>query len=113
MPPFSTTTFCANDANVFGTGKYATILVKVEGGETCNTCSNKSSSYTSPLLPPKELLIATPSEEAAGEFPVLMLLHGYLLYNSFYSQLIQHIASHGYIVIAPQVNFLILHLTNS
>ncbi|XP_062161714.1 chlorophyllase-2-like isoform X4 [Alnus glutinosa] len=42
-----------------------------------------------------------PSE--AGEFPLLVFVHGYLLSNSFYSQLIQHIASHGFIVIAPKL----------
>ncbi|XP_045798020.1 uncharacterized protein LOC123892259 [Trifolium pratense] len=51
--------------------------------------------------PPKSLLIATPIE--GGEFPLLLFLHGYLMYNSFYSQLIQHVASHGFIVIAPQL----------
>ncbi|KAK1295759.1 hypothetical protein QJS10_CPB15g01868 [Acorus calamus] len=50
--------------------------------------------------PPKPLLIATPTGE--GEYPVLVFLHGYLLYNTFYSQLLIHVASHGFIVVAPQ-----------
>ncbi|KAA8548682.1 hypothetical protein F0562_000366 [Nyssa sinensis] len=90
----SSSSVATSTADVFYTGKYKTVLRSVEA-ETCNTKSSLS------VLPPKPLLIATPSE--AGEFPILLLLHGYLLYNSFYSQLIQHIASHGFIVIAPQL----------
>ncbi|KAK7243124.1 hypothetical protein RIF29_37910 [Crotalaria pallida] len=75
-------------SNVFDTGNYNTELQWIESG-----------SYTVP--PPKPLLIANPLE--AGAFPLLLFLHGYLLYNSFYSQLMQHIASHGFIVIAPQL----------
>ncbi|XP_059447118.1 chlorophyllase-2 [Corylus avellana] len=80
--------------NVFDVGKYETLLRTVETG----TCATKSKL---PFPPPKPLLIAMPSD--AGEFPILVFLHGYFLYNSFYSQLIQHIASHGFIVIAPQL----------
>ena len=77
--------------NVFGFGSYTTMLQKVDSVTTSSL----------PVPPPKPLLIATPSE--TGEFPLLIFLHGYLLYNSFYSQLLQHVASHGFIVIAPQV----------
>ncbi|KAL3507832.1 hypothetical protein ACH5RR_033214 [Cinchona calisaya] len=90
--PVSTST------NVFENGKYKTELINVR--ERSSWFSTKAnSSQCSP--PPKPLLIETPSE--AGEFPVLLFLHGYLLSNSFYSQLLQHIASHGFIVIAPQL----------
>ena len=82
--------------NVFDDGKYQTVLLKVESG----SCCSKSSKV--PVPPPRPLLIATPCE--AGEFPILVFLHGYLLCNSFYSQLIQHIASHGFIVIAPKAS---------
>uniref|UniRef100_A0A5B7C4V1 chlorophyllase n=1 Tax=Davidia involucrata TaxID=16924 RepID=A0A5B7C4V1_DAVIN len=81
-------------SNVFDTGKYTTVLRSVEP-ETFNSKCSLS------VFPPKPLLIASPSE--GGEFPLVLLLHGYLLYNSYYSQLIQHIASHGFIVIAPQL----------
>ncbi|KAJ4750370.1 Chlorophyllase [Rhynchospora pubera] len=50
--------------------------------------------------PMKPLLVASPVEE--GDYPVVVFLHGYLLYNSFYSQLFNHVASHGFIVIGPQ-----------
>ncbi|KAL3507830.1 hypothetical protein ACH5RR_033212 [Cinchona calisaya] len=79
----------STSTNVFENGNYKTQLIKFDQGSS--QC----------LPPPKPLLIGTPSE--AGEFPVLLFLHGYLLNNSFYSQLLQHIASHGFIVIAPQL----------
>ncbi|CAI9298174.1 unnamed protein product [Lactuca saligna] len=49
----------------------------------------------------KPLTIVTPLEE--GEFPVLILLHGFLLDRDFYSQLSCHIASHGFIIVVPQL----------
>ena len=85
----------STQTNVFAIGRYKTVLQTVE----TRSCTTKS---TLAVPPPKPLLIARPSE--AGEYPILVLLHGYLLYNSFYSQLIQHIASHGFIVIAPQAS---------
>ncbi|KAG6619139.1 chlorophyllase-2-like [Carya illinoinensis] len=91
----STATDTTTTANVFDFGKYHTEQPKnVE--PYC--CLKKS---TLPNPPPKPLLVAMPSE--AGEYPLLVLLHGYLLRNSFYSQLIRHIASHGFIVVAPQL----------
>ncbi|KAJ0252578.1 Chlorophyllase-2 [Hirschfeldia incana] len=78
-----------SSANSFVDGKYKTYLLTV------------GSSSRTPPSPPKSLLVATPVEE--GEYPVVMLLHGYLLYNSFYSQLMSHVSSHGFIVIAPQL----------
>lgn len=88
---------------VFEIGKYKVVLQRAE---PVTTCSTKSSNI--PVPPPKPLLIGMPCE--AGEFPILLLLHGYLLSNSFYSQLIQHIASHGFIVVAPQARLSLFHL---
>ncbi|CAN4092900.1 unnamed protein product [Withania somnifera] len=76
---------------IFDIGTYSTKLLNIEP----QSCTN------SVPFPPKPLLIATPSEP--GNFPVVLLLHGYFLCNSFYSQLIQHISSHGFIVLAPQL----------
>ncbi|GMP70890.1 hypothetical protein CsSME_00029529 [Camellia sinensis var. sinensis] len=53
--------------NVFDVGKYTTLLLSAEP----NTCTTKSSLS---LPPPKPLLIAIP--DVAGEFPLLLLLHG-------------------------------------
>lgn len=82
---------CSSVSNVFETGNYTTKLLRVD------SCS-RTQQY---VPPPKSLLIATPIE--GGDFPLLLFLHGYLLLNSFYSQLIEHVASHGFIVIAPQL----------
>ncbi|XP_010034586.2 chlorophyllase-2 [Eucalyptus grandis] len=75
--------------DVFLSGKYKTVLI-----------DTSSSGLANP--PPKPLLIGSPAE-VAGEFPVMVFLHGYLMETSFYSQLIQHISSHGYIMVAPQL----------
>ncbi|CAL9116516.1 chlorophyllase-2-like [Musa acuminata AAA Group] len=61
----------------------------------------KAATGSSPSPPPKPLIVASPTEE--GEYPTLVFLHGYLLYNSFYSQLLRHVASHGFIIVAPQL----------
>ncbi|XP_031379932.1 chlorophyllase-2, chloroplastic-like [Punica granatum] len=79
--------------DVFENGKYETIPKNVD-----STGGNPDGL---PVLPPEPLLIVSPMEE--GEFPVLILLHGYMLLNSFYSELLQHIASHCFIVVAPQL----------
>ncbi|KAL8162705.1 hypothetical protein V2J09_014194 [Rumex salicifolius] len=73
-----------------------------DGGCPVATVSKPTSDVTKP---PKPVMIAYPSVEAeeAAEFGVVMLLHGYMLSNSFYSHLIKHIASYGFIVVAPQV----------
>ena len=85
--------------SVFDVGRHTVRLLNLDPEPV--KCSTASLSPPSLLPPPKPLLVAAPCEE--GEFPVLVLLHGYLLNNSFYSQLIQHLASHGFIVVAPQV----------
>ncbi|KAJ4957313.1 hypothetical protein NE237_014096 [Protea cynaroides] len=86
-PALSTAT---TTTSVFVTGKYEVEKKTVNSGAT---------TITSP--PPKSLLIFTPVKE--GTYPVLLFLHGFALYNSFYSELLKHIASHGYIAIAPQL----------
>ncbi|KAM7485299.1 hypothetical protein LguiA_001308 [Lonicera macranthoides] len=96
-PSSSTSSSTTVTTNVFEIGKYPTIIVKSEGEK----CTIKPAQGTTSVAPPKPLLIATPTE--GGEYPVILFLHGYLLNNSFYSQLLLHIASHGFIVIAPQL----------
>ncbi|KAJ0917818.1 putative chlorophyllase [Helianthus annuus] len=83
-PSNSSSVSICSSTNVFAIGDLVTQLVKPDETVT-----------------PKPLLIFTPVE--AGEFPVLVLLHGYLLNNSFYSQLSHQIASHGFILIVPQL----------
>lgn len=86
----------ATTVNVFDFGSYPTALLSI----------NPDAMIAAP--PPKPLLIGTPTCNSPSlsrgcEFDILLLLHGYLLYNHFYSQLIQQIASHGFIVVAPQL----------
>ncbi|CAN6177816.1 unnamed protein product [Urochloa humidicola] len=50
--------------------------------------------------PPIPILIASPKD--AGIYPVVMFLHGFLLQNYVYKQVLKHIASFGFIMIAPQ-----------
>lgn len=90
MSRSSSISICSN-TNVFAIGEHETQLIKPEEAVT-----------------PKPLLIFTPLE--AGEFPVLVLLHGFLLNNSFYSQLSHQIASHGFILVVPQVGLFTLYI---
>ncbi|EYU46277.1 hypothetical protein ABFS82_04G057100 [Erythranthe guttata] len=58
-----------------------------------------------------ELLIVTP--KAQGSYPVLLFCHGYSTQTTWYSHLLQHISSHGYIVVAPQFyHCLLISLTD-
>ncbi|XP_061353240.1 chlorophyllase-1-like [Gastrolobium bilobum] len=51
--------------------------------------------------PPKPLLVFTPT--VTGAYYVIMFCHGFCIRNSFYSKLLGHLASHGFIVVAPQL----------
>lgn len=51
--------------------------------------------------PPKPVIITSPT--VAGTYPVVLFFHGFYLRNYFYSDVINHVASHGYIVVAPQL----------
>uniref|UniRef100_A0A0E0EFU1 Chlorophyllase n=1 Tax=Oryza meridionalis TaxID=40149 RepID=A0A0E0EFU1_9ORYZ len=46
------------------------------------------------------LLVAAPCD--ADEYQVVVFLHGYLASNSFESQLFEHVASHGFVVVGPR-----------
>jgi len=49
------------------------------------------------------LWIAVPTVE--GKIPVVQFQHGFDVRNACYSRLISHVASYGFIVIAPQMGF--------
>jgi chlorophyllase len=55
----------------------------------------------------KEVMVVAPLQ--AGKYPVIVFLHGFELAFHYYEQLLQHVASHGFIAVAPQVRTL-LHL---
>ncbi|KAG7592302.1 Chlorophyllase [Arabidopsis thaliana x Arabidopsis arenosa] len=52
--------------------------------------------------PPKPVIITSPT--VAGTYPVVLFFHGFYLRNYFYSDVLNHVASHGYILVAPQVH---------
>lgn len=51
--------------------------------------------------PPKPLYIVSPKDK--GTYQVIVFFHGTSLGNTSYSKLFDHLASHGYIVVAPQL----------
>ncbi|GBG90217.1 hypothetical protein CBR_g50396 [Chara braunii] len=74
----------------------------LNNGQTATTFAASRSPSLAPITPPpKPLLLVFPATE--GEYPVLVFQHGFCLVNSYYSQLLQHVASYGFIVVAPQM----------
>ncbi|GER38340.1 chlorophyllase-1 [Striga asiatica] len=60
---------------------------------------------------PAELLVLAP--EAEGSYPVLLFCHGYCTKNTWYSHILQHVSSHGYIIVAPQFyHYLLISLND-
>jgi len=53
---------------------------------------------------PKPLLVFTPTVE--GTYPVILFYHGFAIWNSYYHNLLGHITSHGFIVVAPQLVYI-------
>uniref|UniRef100_A0A804LZJ5 Chlorophyllase n=1 Tax=Zea mays TaxID=4577 RepID=A0A804LZJ5_MAIZE len=86
---------------VFDQGGHSVSLTRLDEARAPPRCAVRSSPSSAASLPPKPLLVAAPRE--TGEYPVILFLHGYLAVNSFYSQLFEHVASHGFIVVGPQV----------
>ncbi|KAG6541373.1 hypothetical protein Mapa_017242 [Marchantia paleacea] len=66
---------------------------------TCHKTAPSPSPAGSPA--PRHLLIAVPLQ--SGVYPVVHLQHAFTMKIDFYTQLLQHVASFGYIVIAPQM----------
>ncbi|KAL2540894.1 Chlorophyllase-1 [Abeliophyllum distichum] len=75
----------------------STISVFDQGSVRVKSCNVKKSH---PSSPPHELFIVAPILE--NTYPVLLFCHGFWIENTSYSQLLEHISSHGYIVVAPQ-----------
>eukprot|EP00898_Chlorokybus_atmophyticus_P000918 jgi/Chlat1/1827/Chrsp138S02144 len=99
-------------SDVWKPGKYAVVWTNLAEASTAqtraqsppSTLSQPQSSGTanSAVLPPKPLLIASPKSSSSEAHGVVLFVHGFIMLNSYYSTLIEHIASHGYIVVAPQ-----------
>ncbi|CAK7346532.1 unnamed protein product [Dovyalis caffra] len=73
--------------SVFETGKFHPITSHIGSRFTCS--------------PPKPLLIVRPKED--GTYPVILFHHGTAFQNSWYTDVLKFISSHGYIVVAPQL----------
>lgn len=50
---------------------------------------------------PVNALVVAPQQ--AGGYPVVVFQHGFLLSVLYYTELFEHIASHGFVVVAPQM----------
>lgn len=50
---------------------------------------------------PVELLIHVP--ESAGTYAVVLFIHGFVLNNDSFGGILRHLASHGFVVVAPQM----------
>lgn len=50
---------------------------------------------------PKDLLVVAP--QMSGRYAVVVLQHGFTLPNTVYETIMEHLASHGFIVVAPQM----------
>lgn len=50
---------------------------------------------------PTAMRIHVPEE--AGDFPVIVFQHGFMTQNSAYDEILQHVASHCFVVVAPQM----------
>lgn len=95
---------------IYEDGPYKVEIVNVSDVNACSCCLPSSKSRVAAvadvadneIVAPKPLIVALPTEE--GEYPVVQFHHGYTLQNMFYTQLISHIASYGFIVVAPQVS---------
>ncbi|CAI5501747.1 unnamed protein product [Closterium sp. Naga37s-1] len=53
--------------------------------------------------PPKPLRIWSPKPASATALPVLLFQHGFSAQTIYYSRLLSRVASHGFIVVAPQM----------
>ncbi|XP_027096145.1 chlorophyllase-1-like [Coffea eugenioides] len=70
-----------------------------EGNLSVKSFPVESSAVSSKSRP---LLVFTPTE--LNTYPVILFIHGFLCSNTSYRQLLQHVATHGFIVVAPQTN---------
>lgn len=50
---------------------------------------------------PADIIVWQP--QGSDDYPIVVFQHGFLMANSHYSQLLEHVASHGFVVVAPQM----------
>lgn len=91
--------------DIYNKGPLDVALLKAQGplfpnSPSCQKTSTRPTASGQP--PPRELFIAVP--KTSGQYPVIQLQHAFTMETSFYGQLLQHVASHGFIIVAPQVS---------
>ncbi|KAH6758135.1 hypothetical protein C2S52_022983 [Perilla frutescens var. hirtella] len=91
----------AATSDVFEKGKYETGQFTVK--------ASKDKKVKSSL--PVDVFIVTPT--AKGTYPVLLFCPGWKMKNDWYSDMFRHIASHGYILVAPQLYGFFLEISIS
>ncbi|TXG63706.1 hypothetical protein EZV62_010700 [Acer yangbiense] len=79
-------------------GSAAELPVFNLGSHTPTPITVETSNISSP---PQSLFIISPIEQ--GSYPVILFFPGTSISNNAYSQLFQHISSHGFIVVSPQL----------
>ncbi|KAH6791114.1 hypothetical protein C2S51_006120 [Perilla frutescens var. frutescens] len=91
----------AATSDVFEKGKYETGQFTVK--------ASKDKKVKSSL--PVDVFVVTPT--AKGTYPVLLFCPGWKMKNDWYSDMFRHIASHGYILVAPQLYGFFLEISIS
>ncbi|KAL3676238.1 hypothetical protein R1sor_026186 [Riccia sorocarpa] len=90
--------------DIYSPGRYDVVVQDVSGSGNWFPNFKCRDSPGSPkpagTSPANRLLISAPN--ASGTYPVIQLHHGFTLRIDFYSQLLEHLATYGYIVVAPQ-----------
>ncbi|CAN1728893.1 Chlorophyllase type 0 [Linum perenne] len=76
-----------------------TTLPVFEKGEFTVKSDNVKVDVNNSTSPPRQLFMVAPIRP--GKYPIFLFAHGTFLDSKLYSDLLSHIASHGYIVVAP------------
>ncbi|CAI5457658.1 unnamed protein product [Closterium sp. Yama58-4] len=78
-------------------------LMANPGHSPALSCLSPSSPPSLQFAPPKPLRLWVPVSSSQLSAPLLVFQHGFAAKTHFYSQLLSRIASHGFIVVAPQM----------
>ncbi|CAI5499836.1 unnamed protein product [Closterium sp. Naga37s-1] len=90
-------------APVSSTPLSAALLLFQHGFTALRLVFLPTNSLRGAFAPPKPLRLWVPVSSSQLSTPVLLFQHGFAAKTHFYSQLLSRIASHGFIVVAPQV----------
>ena len=65
------------------------------------TLSVVTSDVTAGNGSPVDFIVLAPDQ--AGTYPLVVFQHGFVLQNSYYTTMLEHVASHGFVVVVPQM----------